>query len=752
MKSRALIVIAAVWAAACGRSAEQHLQLADAYFAGAHWPEAIIEYQSFLQSNPKRADVRLKLSDAYLRTGNGNAGLREAVRAADLMPNDAGAQLKAGRLLLEDRKYEDAKTRAHHVLADDSSNADALILLGEALAHLRDVDGAVSEFQLAIAANPARDDAYSYLGAAQIVRGDAASAEATFRKSVEMAPRSVPARIALGRYLLATGRQSEGEASLKAALAIDSSSPAANEALGAFLLASNRASEAEPYFQALANANPGPEAHFRLADYYLVTKRYDDAARVLADLAKTPQTSSEAETLLAAIDAARGNRRDALARVSLAAGANPRNVGARLLEANLLFLDGRPDEANAKAKTIVSDWPNSPTAGLAYEIIGRAAAAQDRSGEAIDAYEHAAAASSNPLAADLALARLHLATGSPDRAATYAQQATTLAPDDVGAREVLIRVLIAQKRASEAMRELSALQAAAPKAPFLANLTGELQLSEGRRDAARESFLRALAASPSDPEANAGLVRIDLDSGRTADAISRIGDSLKAPSPSSSTFLLAARAYIAVRDLSKAEAVLKRAIDAKASGLDAYGLLGQIYVNERRLEEARTEFAEMVRRNPTSISGNTMLAMLLEIQGNKSEAERIYRQVLAIDARAAVAANNLAWLLVSQGRNVDEALGFAQTANKELPDDPRVADTLGWIYCLKHIPSPAIRLLQASLDKDATDPVVHYHIGMAYAQAGDKDKARASLRQALSMQSNFQGSADARQALSALGG
>jgi hypothetical protein len=41
---------------------------------------------------------------------------------------------------------------------------------------------------------------------------------------------------------------------------------------------------------------------------------------------------------------------------------------------------------------------------------------------------------------------------------------------------------------------------------------------------------------------------------------------------------------------------------------------------------------------------------------------------------------------------------------------------------------------------------------MAYVQVGDKDKARASLRHALAMQSDFQGATDARHALSAIGG
>ena len=64
----------------------------------------------------------------------------------------------------------------------------------------------------------------------------------------------------------------------------------------------------------------------------------------------------------------------------------------------------------------------------------------------------------------------------------------------------------------------------------------------------------------------------------------------------------------------------------------------------------------------------------------------------------------------------------------------------------------AVAPLLQSIQKDPTNATYHYHLGMAYAGSGDKDKARASLQKALSLDGNFSGATEARQALQGLKG
>ena len=69
--------------------------------------------------------------------------------------------------------------------------------------------------------------------------------------------------------------------------------------------------------------------------------------------------------------------------------------------------------------------------------------------------------------------------------------------------------------------------------------------------------------------------------------------------------------------------------------------------------------------------------------------------VLAASPRAIVAANNLAWLYAENGGNLDVALSLAQTASQQAPDDPKVNDTLGWIFYKKSLAGQAVAALQA---------------------------------------------------------
>ena len=104
----------------------------------------------------------------------------------------------------------------------------------------------------------------------------------------------------------------------------------------------------------------------------------------------------------------------------------------------------------------------------------------------------------------------------------------------------------------------------------------------------------------------------------------------------------------------------------------------------------------------------------------------------------------------SRGGNLDVALGLAQTAVQQVPDDPAVNDTLGWIYYKKELPGRAIAAFQKSVEKDSANPVYHYHLALAYSKNGDRVMAKRFLEKALAIASDFDGSSDARQLLTTL--
>src|SRR5262249_32501532 len=144
--------------------------------------------------------------------------------------------------------------------------------------------------------------------------------------------------------------------------------------------------------------------------------------------------------------------------------------------------------------------------------------------------------------------------------------------------------------------------------------------------------------------------------------------------------VLASRTYLAVGKPEKAETLLRSAIEADPRRLETYNLLGQLYTKQNRIDDAVKVFSDVTARDEKSLSAHTMLGLLYEAQKKTDLAEKEYRRVLQIEPKAAVAANNLAMILVNRNSNLEDARQLAETAQRELPDDPNVNDTLGWIY------------------------------------------------------------------------
>lgn len=158
----------------------------------------------------------------------------------------------------------------------------------------------------------------------------------------------------------------------------------------------------------------------------------------------------------------------------------------------------------------------------------------------------------------------------------------------------------------------------------------------------------------------------------------------------------------------------------------------------------------MAAKQPKSVAANTFVAMAMQVQGKVADARKRYEQILAVDPRAPIAANNLAMIYMEEGTNLDVAMQLAQTAKSGLPDRPEISDTLGWVYYKKGLAAMAVGPLLQAADKAPRNAVIQYHAGMALAKAGNKPQAKQKLEAALALDANFAGAEEARKTLASL--
>ena len=206
--------------------------------------------------------------------------------------------------------------------------------------------------------------------------------------------------------------------------------------------------------------------------------------------------------------------------------------------------------------------------------------------------------------------------------------------------------------------------------------------------------------------------------------------------------------YLAQKDKTKAEDSFKQALKENPNFLRPYYALAGIYLSEKKEDAAIAQYKAILEKNPVQAGPHMLLGTIYDMQKRYDLSEKHYRAALEINPDFAPAANNLAYLMASQDKNIDEALVYARKAKETLPQDPNVMDTLGWIYYKKGLYDSAIGEFTDSLEKIPENPIVHNHLGLAYYKKGDKDRSRAELEKALSMDANHDGADKARKILS----
>ncbi len=745
-----LIALTLLAAGACSKDPEQafrdYMESGRRYADQQRFAEAAIEFANAVQLDPRSGAARLTLAEAHLAAGNTRAAFPQLIRAADMLPDDLAAQLRAGQLLHQGGMFDEAKTRARKVLQKQPGHVDALLLLGNALAGLRSLDEAVEVMRRAIELDPERAGTYTNLGVLRLAQGDQREAEDAFRRAIDVSGGSPETHVGLGNFYRAVGDSSNAESMLRRALELAPDDLAAHRALAALFVSwTGREAEAETHFAAVARLSGAPSDRVVLADYYVARERQADAIAALEALAAEPGQFVFAKAHLALVRFVAGQRELARTAIDEVLARDAGHVGALVLQARLFLAERRYDDALA---TIKRGLDADPGSGEAHLTKARILLAQGRSDEGRKALYAALSASPGLLPAQLALVELHRERRELDTAITIATDAIREHPASLEARLARLRVwMIRDDDHEKAAADLRELAARLPRSADVLATQGEFQLSRQDPGGARRAFGAALDVEPAHTRALTGMVALDLSGRKTADARRRVDEALNRRPGELPVLLLAARVHGLADDTAWAERTLRRAIELDPSRPEPYAELAQLYLSQNRIDDATRQFVEVARLNPRSVGAPTMLGFLHYVTGQRDEAVAWWEKALALNPQAAAAANNLAWVFAESGTNLERAQQLATLARGKLPNAPEVADTLGWVHYKREATSSALRFLQQAVDGDPRNPVYQFHLGMAHFQAGNDAKARVALTRALDLDPNFGGAAEARETI-----
>ena len=123
---------------------------------------------------------------------------------------------------------------------------------------------------------------------------------------------------------------------------------------------------------------------------------------------------------------------------------------------------------------------------------------------------------------------------------------------------------------------------------------------------------------------------------------------------------------------------MQKAIDLDKNNVNAFMLLANVQVSKGSVQQAIENYEKALEANPQRRAPlRCRSGGLYETQNQWQQAEDHYKKALQIQPDYPVAANNLAYLMLTHGENPNVAFSLAQTARKGLPNLPNSADTLG---------------------------------------------------------------------------
>jgi len=756
-----VVILAAVTLVSCNRdpnvAKKRYLEKGNLYYARGKYKQASIMYRNALQKDLRYGPAYYHLAQTDLKLGRIPNALGELRRAIELVPKtdpehfDAEVRLAEiylaftresqflsevdgitkellardpnsydGHRLTADLDFARAQNSFHagqpeqtekllttaieeyrKALAIKPSEPALRMQFARALAAHKQFDDAAQIYRKLIADDKTQTQAYNELYTLYAIQGKTDDAEQVLKTGAANNPKQMNFLVALASFYSNQHRHDDMVATLNRIKARVKEFDRAYLVVGDFYFRNNDMPEALKQYQAGMQADPKQKSTYqkRMIEVLMRENRRAEAADINAAILKD----------------------------------NPKDSDARGLQASLLLDKGDVQKAISELQAVVNAAPDN---FVARYNLGRAHVARGEWEQARQQFTEAVRERPDYLPARLALAQLQVIRQEYDPALKSVEGILQIDKKNGPARMIQAAALMGEQKYDQARQLLEAIRQANPTAQYIDYSLGMVAMKEGHLQDAEQIFRKSYAANPKDPRGLMGLVETMADEGHFDQAIQFLQQEL-AKDPSR-VELKMALGNVAVRAgnfqlaIDQFQSVLNTlGKDSKARG-DVYFRLGITLRRKGDLNSAIQALYKAQEALPANSIVVNELALALQTAGRGQEARQAYEQAIKLDPQNGMALNNLAFLMTETGGgDLDQALTYAQRAKAVLPDLSEVSDTLGWIYLKKNMSDNAMDIFQGLVDKMPGNSTYRFHLGMAYAQKGDKPNAIKQLQQAL---------------------
>ena len=427
---------------------------------------------------------------------------------------------------------------------------------------------------------------------------------------------------------------------------------------------------------------------------------------------------------------------------------HPKFANALLIQSELLILKGKTDEAISILDSLIKDKPNLAKAyyfrGFAHFMKGQmnfAKADISKAEEIAPRY----------LKAKLLLADIYYKEQSLKLAQKQFEKIVRLQPDHYQAILMLGNIYFKQGKAEETQKQYERLIEIQPK-----NATGYYRLgliygAMKKNDLAMENFEKALAINPKLIDAFYQVVMIQISEKKPNMALETCEKQMEvvkdSPAAQAIVKFMEGQVFQSWEKPQDAKTAYKQSQQLYEDYLPPYYALAKMYIRSGEADQAIAEYKKLLNKNPKLAGAHMSLGVIYDMKKMPALSEQHYRKALDIKPDFVAAAKNLAYNLAKSGKDLNEALELARKAKEIQPEQADVIDTLGLVYLKKGLYDNAIIEFSDGLEKQPDNPIINYHLGLAFYKKDEKEKAKSALERALSLNSMFDGAEDAKRIL-----
>ena len=695
-------------------------------------------YRKLLAAKPDSAPVRAALVGLMIQQRQTPQAKTEFAELKKAAPNNPETIFLEAQIAFYDGNYKLTRELTDRLLKGKIEPPRVLELAGAAEVRLKEYVLAEALLARALKAEPRRLLVRQLLAQAYMRSGQSAKALEVLRPVID-SPEADGATLSLaGEAYLQLGDNKNSEAAFQRALKVAPGDARVRTSAALAQIWRGEGGAAIPALEALAaGGEGGARADLALISARLSQRDLPGALKAIDALEKKMPEQGLPLHLRGRVLAQQGNLAGAAKSFEAALAKEPGYFPAAGSLVALDLKNNKPDAARARLQEFLKSQPKSAPAMLALaELDARSGAP---GANVLATLREAAKLNPSQPGPHMVLINRLLAIGDAKGALQAAQDAAAALPNNLDIMALQGRAEGAAGDGQRAVSTFKKLAALEPKNPQPLVLLAEAYLLLQDRSAATLELKRAIELLPDGLPARRRLAQLAVQDKRPQDALALARELQTRKPTDAGGFTLEGEIEANRKGFDASIAAFRAALQRNA-GTDVAVSLHSVYLAAGKGADAERMATDWQKDHPKDAAFTYHLGDVAMAGGDLAAAQIQYQRVLEIQPDNALAMNNVAWLLLQQGK--PGALPFAQKAAALMPERAAVQDTLSMALEAGNELPKAIEVQQRAIALAPQEGALTLRLAKLYIKQGEKARARAELETLAKQGDRFTGQAE----------